>query len=158
LLHGLQSARFTSAEFVVTPQIRISPSNHEFDQILFAGENPPQIELICSGSSALTSQSGQVNTVTRGIYQIGWPTWSDDFASIFVFCYFKVPVRCLPLLLRDVIFSKGAVDCWTEQAPALPLEYLTFDHNIRIEAIEGAKYQIIVGEIVTSQKMFGDPP
>ncbi|MDQ3010697.1 MAG: hypothetical protein M3X11_08365, partial [Acidobacteriota bacterium] len=35
LLHGLQSARFAPAEFVITPQIRISPSNYEFDQTLF---------------------------------------------------------------------------------------------------------------------------
>ncbi|MDQ3010696.1 MAG: hypothetical protein M3X11_08360, partial [Acidobacteriota bacterium] len=96
--------------------------------------------------------------MTRGIYQIGWPVWANDFEAVLEFGHFKVPLRWRPHLLRAGIFSKGAMDGWTEQPPALPLEYLTFDHSIRIEAIEGAKYQIFADVNVIRQGTFGDPP
>lgn len=154
LLYGLQSARYAHVEFIVTPEMQISPSYEEIGRTLFTSDEAPHVQVSCSEVAALTSGDGHVGTVMPGIYRIAWSPYASDFAATLDFDHFRVPLRWRFHVLRAKLLTKGFGNTYAEQPLVLPLDDLSFDHAIRVECIEDAPYQILADSTVVASGRF----
>ena len=147
LLRGLQSAQYRPVEFNLIPATRVMPSAEEFDHTLYTVEETPDVQIASPSASAVTSKTGDVAVVMPGIYRVKWSAVENDFGATLHFGGFSLPLRWHPHILRAGIYSKGAPTSWETQPLALDLDKLSFAHDVNIEGIPEAAYQIYVGEI-----------
>ncbi len=158
LLQGLQSARYAPIEFIVTPEVRISPSNYDIGRTLYTADEPPLVEASCSEAMALTSSDGQVVAVMPGIYRISWSPYAADFAAALDFGHFRAPLRWHFHVLRARMLAKGLGETYMEQPLVLPFDDLSFDHIIQVECIEDAQFQLFAGEVALANGRFDGAP
>ncbi len=145
LLHGLQSARYAPAEFILVPEIRISPSTEEIESHLYTIDDPLRVQIFCADVHDLTSDGCTIDSPELGVHIIEWDHCAKEHTANLCFENFTVPLRWHPHILRAGIVPTQQPVSWANLPLILSQDALTFQHMLHIEGFPKAEFEIKMG-------------